>query len=113
MSRYFSYNLRQKRRKKFKKNLEKFLNQDYDNYELIVVNDRSWDNSLEFLNNLKKKYLKLKVVDIPDNQTDHFGKKLALTLGIKAAKNNHLLFTDADCFPILILGFLIWVVDFK
>ena len=85
--------------KKLKKNLEKFLNQDYDNYELIVVNDRSWDNSLEFLNNLKKKYSKLKVVDIPDNQTDHFGKKLALTLGIKAAKNNHLLFTDADCYP--------------
>ena len=85
--------------KNLKQNLEKFLNQDYDNYEVIIVNDRSWDNSLEFLNNLKKKYLKLKVVNIPDNKTDHYGKKLALTLGIKAAKNNHLLFTDADCFP--------------
>tara|TARA_Y200000002_G_scaffold154909_1_gene128134 strand:- start:2169 stop:3263 length:1095 start_codon:yes stop_codon:yes gene_type:complete len=85
--------------KNLKDNLEKFLNQDYDNYEVIVVNDRSWDNSLEYLNNLKTKYLKLKVVDIPDNKTDHFGKKLAITLGIKAAKNNYLLFTDADCFP--------------
>ena len=82
-----------------KLNLEKFLNQDYDNYEIIVVNDRSWDNSLEFLNKLKKKYINLKVVDIPDNKTDHFGKKLAITLGIKAANNNHLLFTDADCYP--------------
>ena len=27
------------------------------------------------------------------------GKTFALTLGIKAAKNNYLLFTDADCFP--------------
>ncbi len=85
--------------KNLKDNLEKFLNQDYDNYEVIVVNDRSWDNSLEYLNNLKTKYLKLKVVDIADNKTDHFGKKLAITLGIKAAKNNYLLFTDADCFP--------------
>ena len=79
--------------------LESFLKQDFKDFELIVVNDRSWDNSIEFLNNMALKYPKLKVVDIPDNQTDHFGKKFALTLAIKAAKYQHLLLTDADCRP--------------
>ena len=79
--------------------LESFLKQDYNDFELIVVNDRSWDNSIEFLNNMALKYPKLKVVDIPDNQTDHFGKKFALTLAIKAAKYQQLLLTDADCRP--------------
>ncbi|MEC8617829.1 MAG: glycosyltransferase [Bacteroidota bacterium] len=79
--------------------LESFLKQDYKDFELIVVNDRSWDSSIEFLNNMALKYPNLKVVDIPDNQTDHFGKKFALTLAIKAAKYQHLLFTDADCKP--------------
>ena len=58
--------------------LESFLKQDFKDFELIVVNDRSWDNSIEFLNNMALKYPKLKVVDIPDNQTDHFGKNLPL-----------------------------------
>ena len=79
--------------------LESFLKQDYENFEVIVVNDRSWDNSLIVLNELAKNYKKLKIVDIPDNETDHFGKKFALTLGIKAAQFEHILLTDADCKP--------------
>ena len=83
-----------------KKNLPLILNQKYDDFEVVVVNDRSWDNSIEILNNFKAKYSNLKIVDIPDNKTDNFGKKLAITIGIKAAKNNYLLFTDADCKPL-------------
>jgi glycosyltransferase involved in cell wall biosynthesis len=83
-----------------KKNLPLILNQKYDDFEVVVVNDRSWDNSIEILNNFKVKYSNLKIVDIPDNKTDNFGKKLAITIGIKAAKNNYLLFTDADCKPL-------------
>ena len=58
-----------------KKNLPLVLNQKYDDFEVIVVNDRSWDNSIEILNNFKAKYSHLKIVDIPDNKTDNFGKK--------------------------------------
>ena len=83
-----------------KKNLPLVLNQKYEDFEVIVVNDRSWDNSIETLNKFKTQYSKLKIVDIPDNNTDNFGKKLAITIGIKAAKNNYLLFTDADCQPL-------------
>ena len=83
-----------------RKNLTQIFTQKYQNFEVIVVNDRSWDKSIEFLEKLKENEARLRIVNIPDNQTDHFGKKLAITLGIKAAKYNHLLFTDADCFPL-------------
>ena len=82
-----------------KKNLPLFLNQKYPEFEVIVVNDRSWDQSSILLNELKKEYDNLKVVEITDNGTDHFAKKLALTIGIKASKYNHFIFSDADCFP--------------
>lgn len=79
--------------------LPEILNQNHPEFEVIVVNDRSWDESLIFLNKIKKKITHLKVVNIVDNGTDHFGKKLAITLGIKAAKYDNLIFTDADCYP--------------
>lgn len=79
--------------------LPEFLNQDYPNYEIIVVNDRSWDESLDVLLALEKQYEKLRVVDILDSGKDGHQKKMALTLGIKAAKYDRLLFTDADCSP--------------
>ena len=80
-----------------KKNLPSVLEQDYPNFEVIVVNDRSWDGSRDILDGFSKKYHHLKTVNIPDNGNDSFSKKLAITLGIKAAKNECLLFTDADC----------------
>ncbi len=82
-----------------KKFIPKLLNQNHENFEIIVVIDRTWDNSIEFLNELKKTNNNIKIVNLKDNGTDHFGKKLALTLGIKAAKYEHLIFTDADCYP--------------
>ena len=82
-----------------KKNLPRIFKQKYNDFEVIVVNDRSWDNSKEILINFKEKFSNLKIVTIPENKSDNFGKKLALTVGIKAAKNNHLILTDADCYP--------------
>ena len=53
-----------------KKNLPLVLNQKYDDFEVVVVNDRSWDNSIEILNNFKAKYSHLKIVDIPDDKAE-------------------------------------------
>lgn len=47
----------------------------------------------------KETWPNLKVVTINEHERFKTGKKFALTLGIKAAKNEHLLFTDADCKP--------------
>ncbi len=85
------------------KNLSEYLpailQQDYPDFEVIVVNDCSYDDSDEVLEALKVTYPQLKIVTITEHARFKTGKKFALTLGIKAAKNEHLLFTDADCMP--------------
>ncbi len=82
-----------------KKNLPLILDQEYEPFEVIVVNDCSEDNTETVLENFKKEYPRLRTTRINrDNKFTH-GKKLALTLGIKAAKNEWVLLTDADCKP--------------
>ncbi|RYY34861.1 MAG: glycosyltransferase [Sphingobacteriaceae bacterium] len=82
-----------------KYNLPLILEQDYPDFEVVVVNDCSVDESDLLLLELENKYPHLKVVTITEHVRFKTGKKFALTLGIKAAKNEHLLFTDADCTP--------------
>ncbi|MDR0828894.1 MAG: glycosyltransferase [Prevotellaceae bacterium] len=79
--------------------LPSVLEQNYSDYEVIVVNDGSWDNSEEILFEMSQKYPHLYVTALPNDVSVKSGKKLALTIGIKAAKNDILLFTDADCKP--------------
>lgn len=67
--------------------------------EIIVVNDQSTDDSLNYLQTLEKQHDCLKIVNIDRSVNHSEGKKFALTLGIKTAKFDYLLMTDADCFP--------------
>jgi poly-beta-1,6-N-acetyl-D-glucosamine synthase len=84
--------------------LEEFLplvlEQDYPDYEVIVVNDGSDDGTEDILKLYQSKYSKLYVTTIP--QSINFGrnKKLAVSIGLKAAKNEWVLLTDADCKPV-------------
>ena len=84
-------------------NLQSFLplilEQEYPNYEVIVVNDGSFDNTSHVLKEMQSKYKELYVTGIPEDVNIISRKKLALTVGIKAAKNDILLLTDADCRP--------------
>ncbi len=80
-------------------NLPYILQQTYPNYEVVVINDCSTDSSHDVLLQIQQEFSHLKVVTITEHQRYKTGKKFALTLGIKAAKNEHLLFTDADCKP--------------
>ena len=74
------------------------LVQDYPHFEIIIVNDRSEDGSREYLMRIDEDP-KIKVVYV-DHLPDHVNsKKYALTLGIKAASFEKMLFTDADCTP--------------
>lgn len=79
--------------------LPSVLEQQYPDFEVIVVNDCSYDLSSDVLKEMKLRYDHLKIVEIQEDDRFKHGKKFALTLGIKAAKNEHLLFTDADCAP--------------
>lgn len=85
--------------KNLEKNLPLILSQDYPDYEVIVVNDCSEDESEFVLERLQKKHTHLKVTTIKQDDKFTHNKKLALTIGIKAAKNDILLLTDADCKP--------------
>ncbi|MFT3737886.1 MAG: glycosyltransferase [Breznakibacter sp.] len=76
------------------------VSQDYPLYEIIVVNDSSTDNTEMVLATFKTKYSNLYYTSIPKDNRFLHSKKLAVTIGIKAAKHEHILFTDADCCPV-------------
>lgn len=80
--------------------LDSILTQEYPEYEVIVVNDCSYDQSSDVLKGYQARYAHIKVLELEEDDKYKHGKKFALTLGIKAAKYEHLLFTDADCKPI-------------
>lgn len=79
--------------------LPTILQQDYLNFEVIVVNDYSDDETKWILQDFQTKYRHLKIVDIKEHVRLKHSKKFALTMGIKAAQYEHLLLTDADCQP--------------
>lgn len=81
------------------KNLPFILDQDYPNYEVIVVNHQSMDESKYILDAFEREFPNMRVINVERSQHMKYGKKLPLTIGIKGAKYEHLLFTDADCNP--------------
>ena len=67
----------------------------------MLINDRSRDKTLEVLEKFKlNATIPIKIVDVKENEQFWGSKKYALTLGIKAASHEHLLFINADCKPV-------------
>ncbi|PKP35529.1 MAG: glycosyl transferase family 2 [Bacteroidetes bacterium HGW-Bacteroidetes-17] len=79
--------------------LPKILEQDYPSFEIVVVNDSSTDDTLEYLEDLKRIHPNISIVNIAQNLNFFSGKKFPLSLGIKSAKNELLVLTDPDCEP--------------
>lgn len=75
------------------------MEQDYPEFELVIVNDSSWDNTEDVLKALVYQYPSIHVIHLDEDKQNMKGKKFALTLGIKAAKFDTILLTDADCVP--------------
>lgn len=85
-------------------NLPYILNQVYEhqgsyNFEVLVVNDNSTDDTIYLLRDLVKNNAHLNVLNLTQESRNMKGKKFPLSMGIKQAKYEHLLMTDADCIP--------------
>ena len=82
------------------KNLPGSLVQEYKTtHEVIVVNDNSFDESKYVLEEFKKTFKQLQVVELTQEAKMIPGKKFPLSIGIKSSKYEILLLTDADCVP--------------
>jgi cellulose synthase/poly-beta-1,6-N-acetylglucosamine synthase-like glycosyltransferase len=80
-------------------NLPHILCQDYPDFEVIVVNNQSIDDSNWILIAFAQQFPRLKVVELSKSPHLRPGKKLPITLAIKAAQHEHFVLTDADCKP--------------
>ncbi len=75
------------------KNLTSFLNQESSEYDIVVVDDNSDDNSYEKLKKLAEKFPNLR----PYKNKYEQGKKSALRYGVEKSIGEIILLTDADC----------------
>ena len=82
------------------RNLPGVLLQSYPStYEVVAVNDNSLDDSKYILQELKKTFKSLHVVELTQEAIHISGKKYPLSVGIREAKHEIMLLTDADCVP--------------
>ncbi len=80
--------------------LQGILEQDYPNFEVLVVDDGSTDETLKVVRDFQGKFEHLQVLRLDYKEGEKgLGKKTALSNGIKSARHDLLLLTDADCSP--------------
>ena len=72
------------------------INQEYTDYELILVNDCSTDSSLEICEKYAEQYTNIKIV----NQSINRGVSAARNIGIEIASGEYILFIDSDDFVV-------------
>ncbi len=81
-------------------NLPGSLVQQYSTtHEVIVVDDNSYDDTKYLLEELAKEFKQLHVIELKQEAKMIPGKKFPLSMGIKGAKYEVVLLTDADCVP--------------
>ncbi|QQX76932.1 MULTISPECIES: glycosyltransferase [Aequorivita] len=83
-----------------KKHIPLWQEQEYPNFEIILINDASVDETLDVMEAFAENDPRIQIVNVKNNEAFWANKKYALTLGIKRSKNTRLIFTDADCYPV-------------
>jgi hopene-associated glycosyltransferase HpnB len=76
--------------------LDSLLKLDYPDYEVLLIDDHSEDNTYEIAASFAARDSRLKAYRSADLEPGWFGKAWALQQGVVFAKGNWLLFTDAD-----------------
>ena len=79
--------------------IEDLINQDYpkDYLEIIIVNDRSYDQTEKIINNFQSKHKHILQINVKKINPDMTPKKNALTVGIASSNGEIIVSTDADC----------------
>lgn len=85
--------------KVLEKNLQVILKQDYPDFEVIVINDKSAGEDENILQQLANQYNRLYYSFIPETARYVSRKKLGIAMGIRASHNEWLVFTEPDCAP--------------
>lgn len=83
-----------------RENLPAFLEQDYADYEVIVVDESSEDETEDVLETLQRRYSRLRCTRVPAGAKFRFTKKLAINIGVLAARHDILLFSEIYCRPV-------------
>lgn len=81
------------------KNIPNWLAQSHPNFELVLIDDASTDQTAQVIREYAEKDPRISAVYVKANERFHNSKKYALTLGIKKAQHTRMVFTDADCVP--------------
>lgn len=82
-----------------RRNLPRILEQDYETFEVVVVNNDSTDETEDVLKELELKYAHLSHTFTPKSARYISPKRLSLTLGFRAARHDWVVLTEADCRP--------------
>jgi cellulose synthase/poly-beta-1,6-N-acetylglucosamine synthase-like glycosyltransferase len=79
--------------------LEDLCKQDYHsgNFEIIVVDDHSTDNTISEVQRIKQRNANIKLVNLAEQQSSANGKKAAIASGVDQARGELIITTDADC----------------
>ena len=75
------------------------LGQNYPDFEVVIVNDCSDDETEEYLKDLARREPRVRPVQLKQHLNFFNGKKFPLSMGIKAAQNDLIVLTDFDCMP--------------
>ncbi|KAA9333601.1 glycosyltransferase [Adhaeribacter soli] len=78
----------------------KLLKQEYPKFELILIDDRSKDETNGYMQQVTQYFPNTRLITIKNTPAGFNPKKYALSMGIKSASYDHLLLTDADCVPL-------------